>query len=583
MANNLYTPHLRSVLKRSFFNCGTLLYKNAGVEMCVVTALLCLSVSHIEARWSSAEVITTGFIGVTCIVGIVCVLINKRRIYFGAIDLFVALWALYFCWSTYRSDFPCSTTFLKGIWPCLLYFSLKPVFATGRLKEEALLALFVVFGCYEALCGYCQLFTGSRHYLYAVTGSFQNPGPYSAYLMTALVVAVTGLKTRIFTQSKQIVIACAVIIGIIFPATLSRAAILAFVVIMLWTFRDWCWRRRYLIASVLLALVVIAYFYKRGSADGRVLLWQCALSEWTNATWLGTGTGSFMHSFSQGIASLYNSGTMETSRFQSVDVPEYAFNDAIYILVEHGMIGLSLWVGIVCAVCHALWHKSKPLAYALLSLLVFSMFSYPMELMPFKAIFIIIMARSATKRSTASFSLRHKTGMVSLCIVLMVAGVLTTHRAHQTYETDLLINDLKTAPQPTLLKDYYAYLENETDDANYLFCFGKTLSALGRYNDSNAIMRRGPLISADPMFYVIMGNNYQGMALPSQAEWCYQRAFAMMPNRLYPLYKLALLYHDTNQTAKMKRMCQRIICFQPKIESKATSDMKAKAKRLLLS
>lgn len=136
-------------------------------------------------------------------------------------------------------------------------------------------------------------------------------------------------------------------------------------------------------------------------------------------------------------------------------------------------------------------------------------------------------------------------------------------------------------PQPHLLKDYYAFMETETDDANYMFCFGKALSSLKRYSDSNAILRKGTLVSADPMFYVVMGNNYRNTGMPLQAEWCYKRAFAMMPNRLYPLYKLAQLYHDTGQTDEMRRICKRVMHFRPKIESRATNEMKAEATQML--
>ena len=288
-----------------------------------------------------------------------------------------------------------------------------------------------------------------------------------------------------------------------------------------------------------------------------------------------------MHTFSQGMTNLYASGQLGAERFQSVDVPEYAFNDAIYILVEHGMAGLLLWLGIVCVVCRALWHRSKPSLYALLSLLAFSMFSYPMELMPFKILLVLFMAwaTAETRNHTATAATKSR-GTIS-CLLLLLAGVAVAHTVSQRAATDNHINDLKTMPQPHLLKDYYAFMETETDDANYMFCFGKALSSLKRYSDSNAILRKGTLVSADPMFYVVMGNNYRNTGMPLQAEWCYKRAFAMMPNRLYPLYKLAQLYHDTGQTDEMRRICKRVMHFRPKIESRATNEMKAEATQML--
>ena len=56
----------------------------------------------------------------------------------------------------------------------------------------------------------------------------------------------------------------------------------------------------------------------------------------------------------------------------------------------------------------------------------------------------------------------------------------------------------------------------------------------------------------------------------------------MMPNRLYPLYQLMLLYKDSGDIKKAKAMAKRVIEMKPKIESRLTKEMKEKAKELLL-
>lgn len=79
------------------------------------------------------------------------------------------------------------------------------------------------------------------------------------------------------------------------------------------------------------------------------------------------------------------------------------------------------------------------------------------------------------------------------------------------------------------------------------------------------------------MFYVLMGNNYKDMKHYDLAEQAYQKAYSVMPNRLYPLYQLMMLYHDCGNTQKAKAMAKRVIEMKPKIESPATRDMKKKA------
>lgn len=52
--------------------------------------------------------------------------------------------------------------------------------------------LLIVLGCVEAVWGLRQLygFASSNHSLYALTGSFFNPGPYSGYLAMILPICL---------------------------------------------------------------------------------------------------------------------------------------------------------------------------------------------------------------------------------------------------------------------------------------------------------------------------------------------------------------------------------------------------------
>ena len=83
------------------------------------------------------------------------------------------------------------------------------------------------------------------------------------------------------------------------------------------------------------------------------------------------------------------------------------------------------------------------------------------------------------------------------------------------------------------------------------------------------------------MFYILIGNNNKDMKLFDLAEQAYNKAFSVMPNRLYPLYQLMLLYHESCNKQKAKVMAKRVIEMKPKVESPATRDMKKKARELL--
>jgi len=114
-----------------------------------------------------------------------------------------------------------------------------------------------------------------------------------------------------------------------------------------------------------------------------------------------------------------------------------------------------------------------------------------------------------------------------------------------------------------------------------LFDFAKTLREEKRYMDSNAILRMGTHVSADPMFYVIMGNNYRDEQLYDLAREAYEKAYAIMPNRLYPLYQLMVMYQDCGNKAAAVDMAKRMKHSYVKVESRATQQMVEKADSIL--
>ena len=83
------------------------------------------------------------------------------------------------------------------------------------------------------------------------------------------------------------------------------------------------------------------------------------------------------------------------------------------------------------------------------------------------------------------------------------------------------------------------------------------------------------------MFHDIIGKNYKELGNFAEAEQEFETAFLMLPNRLYPLYLLARLYYDTDQTDKFVEMAARVDEFKPKVDSPATDRLKAEIGELL--
>lgn len=563
---------------------------NMAVGFTVLVFFMFTTVMPVETRWGTAEVIVAKALPFICIVGLAFALLqNTENKKISLLDMFIIAWYVYYLCRTWAgNEFPCATQFLKDTELFTLYFSLRAIFCNISIPPVFVIVILVILSCYEAILGLWQIITGeSHHTLYLFTGSFFNPGPYSAYLLIALVAGLLAKNEiisllRKYTQyGHRYILAFYFVLlavpAIMLPATWSRAAIIAFLLVCLLAYRKNYWRKRYVIWGLCIATILILYFIKQNSADGRMLTWIACCKTWSHAPWLGVGIGGFKNACAEGIAELYATDPVNRL-FASGNVADYAFCDILKILVEQGIVGVIFCLIVTAMTLYNVYSYSRSLFYTLLSLLIFSLFSYPFELYPFRAIAVII----AVLSSLVAYNEEGKRiGPLFLFLIgiAIMAGYMAKEinlRSKIDKEADMLLYS-----QPYLMEDFKKISSKESDNPRFLFIFAKTLRNNGRYNDSNAFLHQGVLVSNDPMFFLLQGNNYKDMACYNLAEQAYIKSYAMMPNRLYPLYQLMLLYESIGHEEKAKRMAKKILESKPKIDSQATEYIKNKARAIL--
>lgn len=547
-----------------------------------------------EQRWSEIDVQVA--VGIICIAlcGVVFSM-QKRFMQITLSDTIMFVWILYYVMrSWFGNEVLCRTEFLKAVEMGLLYYSLRLSLNNTKVHEAFLIAVIVAGGCYEALYGAMQMIEGSsRHPVFTMTGNFQNPGPYSAYLMLGVVVGITAwlsykntnlrkllpksFHEKITIQLEkptigQILIIFMIPMCVILPATWSRAAFFSIAVIMLWLSRQYYWKYRYTVWGLLFLAGLGFYFIKQGSADGRMIIWQSAIATWLESPWFGVGIGGFCNAFAEGMSILFERNV----DLSSAGVTDNAYNILVKILVEQGIIGALLAITLSVLVLTTLYKNSKPLFYGMSSLILFSMFSYPFDLLPYKIIAIVIVAWSESTNGRR-FCYLGRFKIMLLSFLLIFLAWQTYKLVKESYEADESYTMIRGFHDQAFIKDYYELLPLENDNPEFLFDFGKALREQKRYNDSNAILRKGIKCSADPMFYVLMGNNYRDMSHFDLAEESYNKAFSIMPNRIYPLYQLMMMYKDNDEIRNAKELAKRVLLLKPKVESPATREMKKSA------
>ena len=150
--------------------------------------------------------------------------------------------------------------------------------------RTVLVWLLLVAGTVEAVWGLFQMYgyVPSGHSLYALTGSFYNPGPYSGFLAICLPLALyEWLKgERIL---KYLALVALVLMLIVLPSGMSRSAWLATLVasgyVLAVHHRGKLnrYKKVLVLGGLFLTVSAIgAYHWKKDSADGRLLMWKVA-------------------------------------------------------------------------------------------------------------------------------------------------------------------------------------------------------------------------------------------------------------------------------------------------------------------
>ncbi|MDR0973482.1 MAG: O-antigen ligase family protein [Prevotellaceae bacterium] len=471
------------------------------------------------------------------------------------------------CFSTFvvnDAPYNWSKLLLLGAW-FMIYIDME--FACrNRVTRETLVFVFICSGLAEAVWGWLQLYDllPSRHTLFPLTGSFKNPGPYAGYLAVTFPLALYACLFYKDARKYVGVLTCLAILPL-FPVSMSRASWLAAMAgsaVVLYGRYDrqvtayiQSHRRMFRWAGVGLlglfcAIAFCLYLLKPDSADGRLLMWKLEARTLLRHPF-GVGLGNFAGAYGEVQAAYFATGGTETERYVAGN-PEYAFNEYLQIGIESGLLGLGLFVAILYFCfrqmrdLHA-WHLSGALA----SLSVFACFSYPFSIWLFLLVLLFLLAASSRMPAVEQTrSRRWKSLLLGLGCLFAIYAIKSR-------------------------------LWNEWEQTEGLFVRAQQHAGAGEYAESNALLKRATYISCDPMLYDVMGKNHQALGEYSEAERCFLYAADLVPNRLYPYYLLAKLYHATNESEKMRVAAQRVLTQRPKVHSRAVDEMRAEMKTLL--
>ena len=412
----------------------------------------------------------------------------------------------------------------------------------------------IAFGMKEAVLGLLQVYgyEPSNHSLYALTGSFYNPGPYSGFLAMCLPLALyEWLKgKRIW---KHVALVAWVLMLVVLPSGMSRSAWLAALVASGYVLCVHYWEKvcRYwklfCVGGVLLIILGIgAYHWKKDSADGRLLMWKIAFTE-VIVPWNGVGWEYVAGAYGEGQERYFASGKGTEQEEHVAGAPEYVFNEYLQVGLAWGMPAMFGIVFLVI-VCLKWGHESRQYGVCggLLSLSVFAFSSYPFQFLAFILAFLALLVACA-------IGYRKKwVGALALVLGIGLGVYLADNR-----------------PQK---------------NARQMFEQAHALHKAGEWQASTDLLKEAMKVSSDAMILNIIGKNFQEMGQPKVAEHWYVRSTHRLPNRIYPYYLLAKLYAehpDVFPKEKLEWAAKVVLEKEAKVESTAIRQMREEVKNLL--
>lgn len=468
----------------------------------------------------------------------------------------------------------------------------------GKSFYPIVIGCFILLGGAEAVWGLRQIygFTSSNHSLYAMTGSFFNPGPYSGYLAMVFPICLSEWlrlkekknRTWIEHTGYYVTFGGLVLSLCILPAGMSRSSWLAVIVSGLWVCgMHYSWRhslkqlwrtdRKKVIAVgtvwflILLFGSIALFQLKANSANGRLFMWKISCMAIAERPLAGHGIDHFARAYGETQEAYFAGGDYTEQEELVAGSPEYAFNEYLQIAIERG---IPVLVSILLFISFCLWRgiaaKRISACGGIISLLVFSFSSYPMQFPGFVLSLAFLLAACIIGRSRIK--------LTAFAFIIGLYGVYCwknnrLEECKQWTSCKMLYNIEAYGAAKEGYEKLYPALRGW---GAFLFEYGHCLHKLKEYDASTEILEEAKYRSCDPMILNIIGKNYQEKGNYAEAEKWLIRSTHRLPGRIYPYYLLAKLYNEPafKQPEKLKKAVETVLTKEPKVQSTAIKEMR---------
>ena len=545
----------------------------------------------------------------------------KNKDFVGTLSVVMLLWLT---WTVIRGKNGGIWYDEKFLWwsGCFVfYFITEQVFRFVEKKDFYLIhipifLISIVAGA-QSIIGLLQVYGKFDifHVVFKVTGTFFNPAPYSGFLIASLPFALflSSLKTKKYPLKIFSIIGylSVCLIFSILPVTKSRAAYLGCISVMI----IWCFYRyrpliilrtildtrlkqilTYIIGPILIVTILSGlYFFKKDSANGRLLIWKVAYETIKKKPIIGNGFNSIQATLAPAQASYFATGHGTESEKMLAGSVKWAFNEYIQITSEIGLIGLMLMLLVVVFALATKYKGINPEHCLLIGackanvvgILVFGCFSYPFYSLPITLLFFTSLAFISSQNKGCS--VRYKLFIYSFKRIvifgMLIFGVFYMIQLPKIEKGYWLWDEAnKMCKIQAYIEANESFLKADSllpNNGLLMQQYGKSLYMQEEYVKGITTLKKSGHFYKDQFWYISMGDCYVKTGDFNLAEENYQMASQMIPHKFYSEYLLAKLYDKFGYKEKAVIKAKSLLSKKIKVESRAIDEIKYEMKSII--
>lgn len=480
---------------------------------------------------------------------------------------------------------------------------------TVRIVSESVQWVLMGFGAMEALHGLGQIvgIYPSNHSLFVLTGTFYNPGPYSGYLAAVLPIALyrmlvsNGKKDRLSVVQYYFSMCVLLLICCVLPAGMSRAAWFAsliscgYVVLRVYRVKvkSFVSKHRYAVSGVLIIgalLASSAYFMKRDSADGRLLIWKITSQAIVSSPWGEENGRTFSAIYGDAQERYFANCEYSESEAWVAGTPDFAFNEFLQIAVVHGIWVPVLFVTVLLVLLKIAGSRKQLAGIdgCLVSLMVFACFSYPLHIPAIVSVWLLTLVVLCGE---GLIMIKRKRNAVAILLPVVVAGLTASMDMYGIYSERtravrewMPVRVLNHSGAFNAAAEEYGKLYDKMSwNKDFCFEYGRALYKVGSYDKAEEVLLKAMAVSGDPMILNMLGRNAQESGEYKKAEKYLLRSTHRLPERIYPHYLLVKLYAEPEFFDRIKFVseAEHVLNAKPKVNSTAIREMKQEVNKIL--